>query len=225
MCVRRALGPQTNPLLELGGHSHWVWQAKFNPHHDSLLLSASSDSLVNLWHTPIIAGESRSKGQASSKGVQQTGSKGFGKDAHDGKACTYDDHDDSVYGMHSCLFVLLPDDTLAATTCTAPVNHQIYCFLVSLPHYCSHSSQELTCSALPCICTSVVSCRVLQDVAWSPHQHMTTKMLALCQAVHMCMIAGAAWSLVDPWTFASLSYDGRLIVNKVPSHTKYKILI
>ena len=37
--------------------------------------------------------------------------------------------------------------------------------------------------------------------------------------------AGAAWSLADPWTFASLSYDGRLVVNRVPSHTKYKILI
>ncbi len=24
-------------------------------------------------------------------------------------------------------------------------------------------------------------------------------------------------------TFASLSYDGRLVVNKVPSHTKYKV--
>ena len=38
-------------------------------------------------------------------------------------------------------------------------------------------------------------------------------------------LAGVAWSLADPWTFASLSYDGRMIVNKVPSHTKYKILI
>ena len=34
----------------------------------------------------------------------------------------------------------------------------------------------------------------------------------------------AAWSAVDPWTFASLSYDGRLVVNHVPRSVKFKIL-
>lgn len=95
----RALGASATPLLELGGHSHWVWQAKYNPHHDSLLLSASSDSLVNLWHTPISAGESSARGQGAPRGPSQTGQKGFGKEAQDGLACTYDDHEDSVYGM------------------------------------------------------------------------------------------------------------------------------
>ena len=102
-CGIRALGASTTtPLLELGGHSHWVWQAKYNPHHDSLLLSASSDSLVNLWHTPITAGGSSIRGQGASKGgvgvSSQTGQKGFAKETQDGKACTYDDHEDSVYG-------------------------------------------------------------------------------------------------------------------------------
>lgn len=40
-----------------------------------------------------------------------------------------------------------------------------------------------------------------------------------------CAFAGVAWSSVDPWTFASLSYDGRVSVHQVPSNTKYKILI
>lgn len=34
-----------------------------------------------------------------------------------------------------------------------------------------------------------------------------------------------AWSAADPWAFASLSYDGRLVVNKVPKGVKYKVLI
>jgi hypothetical protein len=46
---RKLEGPA---LAELGGHSHWVWQARLNPQHDSLLLSASSDTLVNLWYLP-----------------------------------------------------------------------------------------------------------------------------------------------------------------------------
>ena len=37
--------------------------------------------------------------------------------------------------------------------------------------------------------------------------------------------AGVAWSAADPWVFASLSYDGRVVVNRVPGQIKYKILI
>ena len=33
------------------------------------------------------------------------------------------------------------------------------------------------------------------------------------------------WSAADPWIFASLSYDGRLVVNKVPKSIKYQILL
>lgn len=33
------------------------------------------------------------------------------------------------------------------------------------------------------------------------------------------------WSCADPWTFASLSYDGRLVINQVPREDKYKILL
>lgn len=33
------------------------------------------------------------------------------------------------------------------------------------------------------------------------------------------------WSNVDPWMFASLSYDGRLLLYKVPKHYKYEIIL
>ncbi|XP_045157932.2 EARP and GARP complex-interacting protein 1-like isoform X1 [Mercenaria mercenaria] len=33
------------------------------------------------------------------------------------------------------------------------------------------------------------------------------------------------WSTADPWVFASLSYDGRLVINRVPRAEKYKILL
>lgn len=32
------------------------------------------------------------------------------------------------------------------------------------------------------------------------------------------------WSSSDAWIFASLSYDGRLVINHVPSREKYAIL-
>ena len=31
------------------------------------------------------------------------------------------------------------------------------------------------------------------------------------------------WSTVDPWVFASLSYDGRFVINRVPNEIKFKI--
>ena len=34
-----------------------------------------------------------------------------------------------------------------------------------------------------------------------------------------------AWSAADPWIFASLSLDGRLVVNHVPTATKYGLLL
>ena len=34
----------------------------------------------------------------------------------------------------------------------------------------------------------------------------------------------AEWSATDPWVFASLSYDGRLVVNHVPRNIKFRIL-
>ena len=42
------------PLAEHAAHSHWVWQAHFNPAHDSLLLTSSSDALVDLWFLPSL---------------------------------------------------------------------------------------------------------------------------------------------------------------------------
>lgn len=35
----------------------------------------------------------------------------------------------------------------------------------------------------------------------------------------------AEWSNVDPWLFASLSYDGRMCVNRVPKEYKLKLLM
>ncbi|KAI8609072.1 WD40-repeat-containing domain protein [Chytriomyces sp. MP71] len=36
------------PVKELSNHTHWVWSVNYNRYHDQLLLSSSSDCLVNL---------------------------------------------------------------------------------------------------------------------------------------------------------------------------------
>ena len=44
---------------------------------------------------------------------------------------------------------------------------------------------------------------------------------------HECsdVTADVAWSATDPWIYATLSYDGAIIVHHVPSKEKYKILL
>lgn len=42
---------------------------------------------------------------------------------------------------------------------------------------------------------------------------------------HEDSVYGLAWSPADAWIYCSLSYDGRAIINHVPSTEKYKILL
>eukprot|EP00878_Enallax_costatus_P027930 GHUV01030119.1.p1 GENE.GHUV01030119.1~~GHUV01030119.1.p1 ORF type:complete len:321 (+),score=73.78 GHUV01030119.1:554-1516(+) len=46
---------QLEALLELSGHSHWVWNCCYSPHYDQLLLSSSTDTTVCVWYTPALA--------------------------------------------------------------------------------------------------------------------------------------------------------------------------
>lgn len=51
-------------------------------------------------------------------------------------------------------------------------------------------------------------------------QKRTKKDLHECKILRVLTFRSSA----DPWTFASLSYDGRLVVNQVPRAVKFKIL-
>uniref|UniRef100_A0A8C4Q1V3 EARP complex and GARP complex interacting protein 1 n=1 Tax=Eptatretus burgeri TaxID=7764 RepID=A0A8C4Q1V3_EPTBU len=42
---------------------------------------------------------------------------------------------------------------------------------------------------------------------------------------HEDSVYAVEWSSADPWLFASLSYDGRLVINRVPRTVKYNILL
>ncbi len=42
---------------------------------------------------------------------------------------------------------------------------------------------------------------------------------------HEDSVYGVAWSACDAWVFASVSYDGHVVINHVPAAEKYKILL
>lgn len=73
------------PLLEFSKHTHWVWQARYSPFHDQLVLSASSDTQVGLWLC---------------ESVSSAGEHAGGGAAHqDVGVAMFDEHEDSCYGV------------------------------------------------------------------------------------------------------------------------------
>ena len=56
------------------------------------------------------------------------------------------------------------------------------------------------------------------------HQLQPTSNLDQVWTEHEDSVYTAEWSAADPWTFASLSFDGRLVLGHVPQQVKFSIL-
>ena len=113
------------PLHSSRQHSHWVWSARYNAHHDQLLLSAGSDTRVVMASLASLSSE--------------------------------------PYGA------LVEDEAEAAR---APLEDGLV-------------------------------------AVWTEHEES---------------VYTAEWSAADPWAFASLSCDGRLVIGQVPQSVKFNIL-
>ncbi|KAF9584857.1 Protein tssc1 [Lunasporangiospora selenospora] len=59
----------------------------------------------------------------------------------------------------------------------------------------------------------------------SGQQDMPSDGLVRAFDQHEDSVYQVAWSKVDPWLFLSLSYDGRAVMNQVPSEEKFKIIM
>jgi WD40 repeat protein len=82
---------------------------------------------------------------------------------------------------------------------------------------------------------SQVSLARVASVASEPLQHLTDPddtsppvvpddgVIAVYEE-HEDSVYAVRWSTADAWVFASLSYDGRFVINHVPSNEKYAIL-
>ncbi|KAF9427541.1 Protein tssc1 [Podila epigama] len=57
------------------------------------------------------------------------------------------------------------------------------------------------------------------------HPDLPTDGLIRAFDQHEDSVYQVAWSSVDPWLFLSLSYDGRAVMNQVPSEEKFKIIM
>ncbi|XP_013637669.1 PREDICTED: WD repeat-containing protein DWA2 [Brassica oleracea var. oleracea] len=77
------------PVQELPGHTHWTWAVKCNPEYDGLILSAGTDSAVNLWYA------------AASSTNEKTPESPVGSTRQRVNLLlnSYTDYEDSVYGL------------------------------------------------------------------------------------------------------------------------------
>eukprot|EP01107_Rhizomastix_libera_P017903 TRINITY_DN8832_c0_g1_i1.p1 TRINITY_DN8832_c0_g1~~TRINITY_DN8832_c0_g1_i1.p1 ORF type:complete len:225 (+),score=49.39 TRINITY_DN8832_c0_g1_i1:120-794(+) len=72
------------PVQVMSGHTHWVWNTKYNPHHDELVISSGSDGKVILWNL------------ASISSIEVSDSTRL---PDDGAIKVFEDHEESVYGL------------------------------------------------------------------------------------------------------------------------------
>ncbi|XVF74125.1 hypothetical protein PTKIN_Ptkin13bG0035000 [Pterospermum kingtungense] len=77
------------PVKELPGHAHWTWAVMCNPEYDGLILSAGTDSTVNLWLSPTSAID-----EATSESIAEPSTH-----LADPLLNSYSDYEDSVYGL------------------------------------------------------------------------------------------------------------------------------
>ncbi|CAG9859497.1 unnamed protein product [Phyllotreta striolata] len=117
-----------SPIFSRSDHSHWIWCVRFNPFHDQLILTASSDARVLL----------SSAASVSSENISET---------------------------------LIAEDRDGLD-----------------------AKQKLKDGPLQ----------------WCEHEDS---------------VYCAEWSPAEPWVFASLSYDGRLLISHVKKSLKYQILL
>ncbi|PUZ52620.1 hypothetical protein GQ55_6G285600 [Panicum hallii var. hallii] len=76
-----------HPLKDLPGHSHWTWTVRHNPEYDELLLSAGTDSTVNLWLAQVSSNDSGPDSPGSTKRQEES------------LLNSYTDYEDSIYGI------------------------------------------------------------------------------------------------------------------------------
>ncbi|XP_077246802.1 WD repeat-containing protein DWA2-like [Tasmannia lanceolata] len=77
------------PSRELPGHAHWTWAVRHNPEYDELILSAGTDSAVNLWLASAATIDDFTPESPVERHTRHA----------DPLLNSYSDYEDSVYGL------------------------------------------------------------------------------------------------------------------------------
>eukprot|EP00753_Platysulcus_tardus_P004954 PLAT1279.2.p1 GENE.PLAT1279.2~~PLAT1279.2.p1 ORF type:complete len:445 (-),score=126.80 PLAT1279.2:69-1343(-) len=72
---------------------------------------------------------------------------------------------------------------------------------------------------------SSISSKPLLELEFEESERSAADTLVRSYTHHEDSVYSIAWSACDLWVFASLSYDGKVVVNSVPSEEKYRLLL
>lgn len=143
-------------LVARGGHRHWATKVRYNPFHDQLVLSAGTDSIVNLWRMSTISSAPLLTLEEEAADLIHGG--GGGSEMGGGGNNSYGGFGGDGGG----------------------------------------------------------------DVQSTPQEGPNVR---VSRYEHMDSVRAIAWGAADAWVYVSGSYDGKVVLNHVPSKEKYKILL
>lgn len=195
------------PMKVLLGHSHWAWTVAFNRFHDQLILSGGTDSLVNLWRVSSISSAPLLELEGHNRCER-------GVAAHSSPPPPTNEH--------SLLFAgaLSPKHPKAK-----PHKGPNPCMYGTAIERFNEWYLMVALSPLFCFSLTVAGC----GPSWAQTARCFSKPDADVRVrafdEHEESVYSVAWSACDAWVFVSLSYDGRVVLNHVPSTEKYKILL
>ncbi|CAI8006312.1 EARP and GARP complex-interacting protein 1 [Geodia barretti] len=189
---------QSTVQLDGKGRSHGYCSSCWNPHHNHSQLLVSCDSALHCW-------DLRSQQMAFSL--------------------------DAPHGLYDCRTKFW--DARKLTTpllCRQDHSHWIWSVQYNLFHdqlvLTASSDSQVVLSRLPSIASEPLR-HIEPDEGEEdeerPPSPMTDDVIRTFEE-HEDSVYEAVWSSADAWVFASLSYDGRLVINHVPTQEKFAIL-
>jgi len=181
-----------------GGHTHWSTTVKYNTFHDQLMLSGGTDSVVNLWRISSV----------SSAPLLD-----LGDDDDDDDNSVVEEEDDDVFGKKKddgggdSYFQNFTGQSLDDEDFGRNGNYNT-----------KSPSKQNSQNAKGVRTEKTAGGPGADDSSSAPDVRVSSH-------IHTDAVYDVTWSAVDAWVFASLSYDGNVILNHVPSKEKYKILL
>lgn len=213
---------------------------KYNRFHDQLLVSGSSDCMVHLWRVssvssaPLLEPEDEDAGGLDGADGGEFGGSGGGS-----KGEAADIRVRVVYMYLACEIRTRdrPTKLVCHHSPRRPPPQLVALALAVLCFPPAFARSTRVCAVrrrgayMPTPgCTSYIHCLLLVLRLSRPPDfllcsHASPRLQVRTFDEHEESVYSLAWSASDAWVLASLSYDGLVVLNHVPSTEKYKILL
>ncbi|OMJ15122.1 Protein TSSC1 [Smittium culicis] len=215
--------PNLPLLLELteGQHSHFVCDLEYNPLYDELILSSGSDSIVNLHSIKSVSSSSESSDikpnviddffniESTENEVESASIYKKGSYLHSAESYSGGSSDRNLINSSSSYFHE-----------SKPFNGYDINNVVDTPLSTEQSFSFFNDDDN----TNILNKKENQNTSHFDQLGEGESYVVSQHDSHELSVYKCCWSKNNPWMFASLSLDGRVVINYVPQSEKFKIL-